>query len=163
MSGREKSSASEDRLCRCPACGAINRVRQASSASRRIPICGECRKPLFAEDRPPSTESPRVVTDATFDEIVTRSPLPVLLDCWAGWCGPCLMIAPIIEQLSTELAGRIRVAKLNVDENPHSAANWRISSLPTLLVLSRGREVRRLVGAMPREAILQELTRLGLV
>ena len=163
MSGNEKSSGMEYRLSRCPACGAINRVRQASSESRRIPICGECRKPLFAEDQPPSTESPRIVTDATFDEIVMRSPLPVLLDCWAGWCGPCLMIAPIIEQLSKELAGQIRVAKLNVDENPHSAANWRISSLPTLLVLSQGREVRRLVGAMPREAILQELTRLGVV
>jgi thioredoxin-like negative regulator of GroEL len=73
------------------------------------------------------------------------------------------MIAPIIDQLSSELAGRVRVAKLNVDENPRTASDLRITSLPTILILSQGRELRRLIGALPREAVLQELTRLGLV
>jgi thioredoxin-like negative regulator of GroEL len=73
------------------------------------------------------------------------------------------MIAPIIDQLSSELAGRVRVAKLNVDENPRTASDLRITSLPTILILSQGRELRRLIGALPREAVLQELARLGLV
>lgn len=73
------------------------------------------------------------------------------------------MIAPIIDQLSSELAGRVRVAKLNVDENPRTASDLRITSLPTILILSQGRELRRLIGALPREAVLQELARLGIV
>ena len=163
MGAGEQGSASEFRLWRCLACGAINRVRQTPPVSRRVPICGECRTPLFPEGRPPVSESPRIATDQTFEEVVKRSPLPVLLDCWAGWCGPCLMIAPIIDQLSSELAGRVRVAKLNVDENPRTASDLRITSLPTILILSQGRELRRLIGALPREAVLQELARLGIV
>lgn len=98
-----------------------------------------------------------IVTDANFDEQVERSPLPVLLDMWAPWCGPCRMVGPIVEQLASELAGRVRVAKLNVDENPMTQARFGVRSIPTLLVLKDGREVDRLVGAMPKQEILRRL------
>jgi thioredoxin 2 len=92
---------------------------------------------------------------------VEQSPLPVLLDLWAAWCGPCLMIAPMIEQLAAELAGRVRVAKLNVDENPATAGRFGVRSIPTLIVFSGGREVDRITGAVPREEILRRLRGVG--
>ncbi len=98
-----------------------------------------------------------MVTDASFAEQVERSPLPVLLDMWAPWCGPCRMIAPVIEQLAGELAGRVRVAKLNTDENQMTASRFSVRSIPTLLVLKEGREIDRLVGALPKEEILRRL------
>ena len=78
------------------------------------------------------------MTDASFGQDVERSPLPVLVDAWAPWCGPCHMIAPVIDQLATELAGRVRVVKLNVDENPRTAERFNLRSIPTLLVLKDG-------------------------
>ena len=80
------------------------------------PVCGRCKTPL------PAFNKPLTVTDASFSAEVERSPLPVLLDMWAPWCGPCRMIAPVIEELAGELTGRVRIAKLNVDENPVTAA-----------------------------------------
>lgn len=97
------------------------------------------------------------VTDANFAEEVERSPLPVLLDMWAPWCGPCRMIAPIVEQLASELAGRVKVAKLNTDENPMTASRFNVRSIPTLLVLKDGQEVDRLVGAFPKQEILRRV------
>jgi thioredoxin len=97
------------------------------------------------------------VTDANFAEEVERSPVPVLLDMWAPWCGPCRMIAPIIEQLASELAGRVKVAKLNTDENQMTGARFNVRSIPTLLVLKDGKEIDRLVGALPKQEILRRL------
>ena len=93
------------------------------------------------------------VTDATFATDVERSPLPVLVDAWAPWCGPCRMIAPVIDELAAELAGRLRVVKLNVDDNPQTASRFNLRSIPTLLVLKDGREVDRLVGVRPKQEI----------
>jgi len=140
-------------LLRCPACGATNRVPPEKLASGLRPRCGRCRNPLPAG-------APVTVTDATFAAEVERSPLPVLLDAWAPWCGPCRAIAPVIAQLATEMAGRIRVAKLNVDENPATAARFNLRSIPTLLVLREGREIDRIVGAQPKAHIVQRLDRL---
>ena len=136
----------------CPACGATNRVPGDRLAQGLAPVCGKCRAPL-------PVGRPQPVTDASFAQDVERSPVPVLVDAWAPWCGPCHMIAPVVDQLATELAGRIRVVKLNVDENPQTAARFDLRSIPTLLVLKDGREVDRLVGVQPKREIARRLER----
>jgi len=93
------------------------------------------------------------VTDATFAAEVERSPLPVVVDMWAPWCGPCRMIAPVPDELAAQMAGRLRFAKLNVDENPATAARFNVRSIPTLLVLKGGREIDRIVGVEPKPEI----------
>src|SRR5690242_229767 len=124
---------------RCPSCGATNRVPRDKLAQGRKAKCGRCKQPL-----PDAAATPLTVTDATFAAEVERSPLPVLVDAWAAWCGPCRTIAPAIEELAAELAGRVRVVKLNVDENPATAGRFDIRSIPTLLVMAGGREVDRI-------------------
>ena len=97
------------------------------------------------------------MTDTTFSTEVERSATPVLLDMWADWCGPCHMLAPTIDQLSSEMAGRVKVAKLNIDENPGIANRFGVRSIPTLLVLKGGKEVDRLVGVQPKQEIVRRL------
>jgi len=80
---------------------------------------------------------------------------------WAPWCGPCRMVGPVVEELAKEMAGRVRVAKLNVDENPATAARFHVQSIPTLLVLKDGREIERIVGAQPKAAIVQRLQKVA--
>lgn len=99
------------------------------------------------------------VTDATFQMDVERSPLPVLLDLWAPWCGPCRMMAPILEELAEEMSGRVRVAKLNVDENPATAARFNAQSIPTLITFIEGREIDRMIGVQPKSEIARRLAR----
>jgi len=140
-------------LMRCDQCGAKNRVPQAKLAQGLQPVCGQCKAPLH------TAAGPITVTDATFAADVERSPLPVLVDAWAPWCGPCRMIAPAIEELATELAGQVRVAKLNVDDNPQTAGRFDVRSIPTMLVMIGGREVDRIVGAQPKAAIKAQLER----
>lgn len=140
-------------LIRCPACGANNRAPQEKIQEGLQPVCGRCKNQL------PVYETPITITDANFAVEVERSPLPTLLDMWAPWCGPCRMIAPIIEQLATEMAGRVRVGKLNVDENPLTADRFNIRGIPALLVLKEGREIDRIVGVQPKSEIVRRLER----
>jgi thioredoxin len=97
------------------------------------------------------------VSDATFAAEVERSALPVLLDAWAPWCGPCRMIAPVVDQLAAELAGRARVAKLNIDDNPITASRLNVRSIPMLLVFKGGREVDRIIGVHPKSEIARRV------
>ena len=143
-------------LIRCPSCRAVNRVPMDRVARHLEPVCGRCHTPLSVE-----TTQPLTVTDATFASDIERSPVPVLLDMWAPWCGPCRMIAPVIETLAKEMAGRVRVAKMNVDENPATASRFRVLSIPTLLVLKGGQELERIVGLQPKEEILKRLERVA--
>ena len=138
-------------VIRCPACGVGNRVPREKLASGLEPVCGRCKAPL------PISAKPIAVTDASFPAEVERSPLPVLVDAWAAWCGPCRLIAPVIDELAAEMAGRLRVAKLNVDENPATAARFGLQSIPTLLVFKGGREVDRIVGVRPKSEIVRRL------
>ncbi len=101
------------------------------------------------------------LTDATFDETISGSEQPVVVDFWAEWCGPCKMIAPVLEELAKENGGKLRIAKLNVDENPNTAMRYNVMSIPTLLVFKpgeSGQEARRLVGAKGKAQLLQELS-----
>jgi thioredoxin 2 len=143
----------DSRLVVCSACGTTNRVPLDKLGRGLTPVCGRCKGPLAA--RP----GPTTVTDATFAADVEGSPVPVLLDLWAAWCGPCRMLAPVVEELATELDGRVRVAKLNVDENPATAARFGVRSIPTLLVLRGGREVDRIVGVQSKAEIVRRLER----
>ena len=145
--------AADAQLIRCPACGATNRVPRDKIAQGLAPVCGRCKTPL------PVESAPVTVTDATFAAEVERSPLPVLLDMWAAWCGPCRMVAPVIEELAKEMAGRVRVAKLNVDENPATAARFGVRSIPTLLVFRGGKEADCIVGVAPKAEIVRRLER----
>jgi thioredoxin 1 len=92
------------------------------------------------------------VTDSNFNEIITKNSL-ALIDCWAAWCGPCLALAPTIEELAEEYAGKILIGKLNVDENPSTAERFQIFSIPTILIMKDGREVDRIVGLVPKKYI----------
>ena len=109
-------------------------------------------QPAPARPRTPSA-GPRVVTDATFDQEVLRSPEPVLVDFWAPWCGPCRSIEPIVERLAREMTGKLRVAKINVDENPAVAQRFGVQSIPTMMIVKQGRIADRWAGAMPESAI----------
>jgi thioredoxin 1 len=98
------------------------------------------------------------VTDATFPTVVEKSPIPFVLDFWAPWCGPCRMMEPLLEEFAAEQAGKVAVGKLNVDENPETAIRFDVLSIPTLLVVVNGAVVKKLVGAMPKKKLADELS-----
>jgi thioredoxin 2 len=151
------ANAPDVALIACPSCGATNRVPRVKLAQGRVPRCGRCKTLLSIPDF--AADEPVVVTDASFATEVERSPLPVLVDAWAPWCGPCRVVAPAVDALAAELAGRVRVAKLNVDDNPQVAERFELRSIPTLLVFKGGREVDRMVGALPKAEIARRLER----
>lgn len=101
--------------------------------------------------------TPQEVTDQTFDRDVLQSSEPVLVDFWAPWCGPCRMVAPIVEELADEYAGRVKFVKLNTDENPSTAARYGIRSIPTLLVFKNGQPVGQIIGFRPKSDLKKRL------
>lgn len=100
---------------------------------------------------------PVEITDANFDQEVLKSELPVLIDFWAVWCGPCKMIAPVIEELANEFEGKLKVGKLDIDNNQQVSVKYGIRSIPTLLIFKEGQIVDQLVGAVPKSAIVAKL------
>lgn len=147
-------STSETILIRCPQCGTNNRVSLGRLRLNLRPLCGQCKAVLPTSG---SDSKPVTVTDASFDREVLQSPVPVLVDCWAPWCGPCRMVAPIVDQIAEEYAGRLKVAKLNTDENPGIASRYRIMSIPTLLIFQNSQVVDQIIGAVPKGQILARL------
>ncbi len=102
------------------------------------------------------SESPIQVTDSDFESLIQKYPLMVI-DCWAAWCGPCRMLAPVVEELARDYAGKIVFGKLDVDENPRTAMNFGVMSVPTLLIIKNGKLVDQIVGAAPRDYIESRL------
>lgn len=98
-----------------------------------------------------------ILTDSSFDELINSSDVPVVVDLWADWCGPCKMIAPSLEEIADERVGHIRVAKLNIDENPQTPQRFGVMSIPTLLLFCDGQLDKRIVGAKPKGQLLTEL------
>ena len=112
----------------------------------------------FRKEGEPTLNKPVEVTDATFTETIRNQPL-VVIDCWAPWCGPCHMIAPIIEDIARDYAGKVLFGKLNVDENQMVSMQYQIMSIPTLLVFKNGKLVDRIIGAKPRQMLEPRITR----
>ena len=149
-------------MLRCPTCGATNRVPSDKIERGLRPSCGRCKNPLPLDAKPADGApdgKPIKVTDATFASEVEGSPVPVVVDLWAEWCGPCRMIAPVIDELAAQMAGRIRFAKLNIDENPQTANRFGVQSIPTLLVMRNGREVDRIIGVVPKAEIQRRVAK----
>ena len=128
----------------CRGCGKKNRVPDVAAGS---PVCAVCKAPL-----------PWLV-DATAENVAAAldTNVPVVVDLWAPWCGPCRMVAPILEQLAVERAGQLKVVKVNVDDLPHLSARYGVQGIPTLLLLDHGREIGRQVGAAPASVLQQWL------
>lgn len=142
----------------CNNCGTKNRVDPGQAAAQ-IAKCGKCGTSLDLSQiaDSPAESKPLIVNDASFQEVIKSGDKPVLVDAWAPWCGPCRLVGPIMEQLAREANGRYRIAKLNVDENPNTAAQFQIQSIPTMLIFKNGQLVDRLVGAQPKPAIAARL------
>jgi thioredoxin 2 len=131
----------------CPACGKRNRVPAAATGR---PRCAACRADL-----------PWLVTQAGSDlgASIDASPLPVLVDCWAPWCGPCRMVGPIVDSLAERYAGKLKVVKVNVDEEPQLAARFGVQGIPALFLLREGEVVDEIVGAVPERTLTDHVER----
>ena len=131
----------------CPECGRRNRVPAAAAG---VPRCGSCQTalPWIAE-----------ADDDTYGEVVESSKLPVLLDLWAPWCPPCRMVSPVLEKLAARYAGKVKLAKVNVDVAPRTRVRFGVMSIPTLVVLKDGNVVERQIGAAPEKFLADWLER----
>ncbi|HSS38532.1 MAG TPA: thioredoxin TrxC [Polyangia bacterium] len=134
----------------CSACGGRNRILR--SRLRDDPTCGRCKAKIFPRH-------PVKVTDATWKKEVEESPIPVLVDFWAPWCGPCRAVAPVLDAIAGERAGRLKIAKLNVDENPVIAARFAVQAIPTMIIFRGPLEVDQIRGALPKPALEARLER----
>ncbi|MCU1516563.1 MAG: thioredoxin [Pseudarthrobacter sp.] len=131
----------EPGLIKCPACGKTNRV--PASASGR-PRCGNCK-----QDLPWITAA----GDEDFSAVAEQSPVPVLVDFWADWCGPCRMVSPVLDRLATERAGRIKLVKVDVDKSPRLSGRFDVQAIPTLMILDAGKVLAKQAGAAPADAL----------
>jgi thioredoxin 2 len=125
----------------CAVCGRKNRVPAVATG---VPRCGQCRSPL-----PWATTA----DDSSYREVVEEAVLPVVVDLWAPWCGPCRVISPALEELARSYAGRIKLVKVNVDESPQTAGRHGVQGIPTLLIVDHGEVVARRTGAAPEHAL----------
>jgi thioredoxin 2 len=126
---------------RCGHCGQANRVPAAAAGT---PHCGKCHQPLpWIAD----------ADDTTFAEVAEAAKIPVIVDLWAPWCGPCRMVSPALEQLASDLAGKVKLVKVNVDNSPHISQRFEAQAIPTLLILRGGKVVARQTGAVPLAAL----------
>lgn len=128
----------------CPFCGTFNRVELARLADR--PRCGECKRPILL-DRPVA------VTDATLDRVLSGTDVPVVMDGYADWCGPCKIMAPVLDDFARDRAGEVLVTKLDTDRNPATTQRFGIRAIPTLIVFRNGREAARQAGVMSRQQL----------
>ena len=144
---RQTGAMSSSTVVTCPACGVKNRV---PASALGLPRCGSCKQAL-----PWLSEA----DDTTFDAVVTESAIPVLVDLWAPWCGPCRMVSPAVERMAAAHPGRLKVTKVNVDTSPRTAQRFQAMSIPTLLVMKDGKVAARQVGALPEPALAEWVRR----
>ena len=138
----------------CSKCGTKNKV--PASRINEAPKCGKCGALLSTD----ILRKPITISDSTFDKEVLGSELPVLVDCWAPWCGPCKAVGPILDELAEIYKGRLKIAKLNVDENQGIGARYSIASIPTMFLVKNGQIIDTLIGALPKEEMEAQIARI---
>ncbi|HEU4566055.1 MAG TPA: thioredoxin [Gemmatimonadaceae bacterium] len=139
-------------VVRCPMCATLNRVDLARMEDR--PKCAHCGKPILID-------RPLAVTDADFDKVIGGAEIPVLVDFYADWCGPCKVMAPVLDTIAHERAGHALVVKLDTDRNPQVGERFGIRGIPTFIVFNGGKEAGRQVGGVPKQALEKLLDAAG--
>jgi thioredoxin 2 len=159
MSNREAhaahpaADAAETLVVACAHCGQKNRIQKGRRGDQAV--CGRCKQPVFAN-------RPITATDANWQTEVAGAGVPVLVDFWAPWCGPCRAVAPMIDAIAQERAGRLKVVKLNVDENPKTAARYGIQAIPTMMIFRGTDIIDQIRGALPKPTLDARLDQLKL-